>query len=240
MARTIRQALSEVTNDLRALNIDDWVPPKYVYYKLVGFNARFIKMEADKKKLARSQDMWLSIPCLEMRKAAITECCEVDGILCKDLMKSVKPIPDTYTGSNGDLYRDVAAVDFHKFYTITTVKNWNNIQKREMTDDRIGYAFIYDKHLFIPNSSVEIVSLVGAFINPTDVDALNNTAKCCDCNPEDIPCKRFLDYIFNCPEYLWEVVKQETVKDLFSFYKRTIPDENPNLDNNDKTKDKNA
>ena len=45
----IRELISEIRNSLRSVDVDNWVPGKFIYSKAIGITSLFIKREALKK-----------------------------------------------------------------------------------------------------------------------------------------------------------------------------------------------
>ena len=44
---TNREMISDIRNSLQSVTVDEWLPAKYVYYKLLSVTALFLKREAD-------------------------------------------------------------------------------------------------------------------------------------------------------------------------------------------------
>lgn len=221
---TNRQIISDVINDLRAVDLDDKVSKRYILNKLRGYAALFIKRDAELRRLFGLAELWIEVPCVELCEAPIVDCCDVDIPGCTTVMRSVKEIPKTYQ----TMYREmlqVFNVQYAKEFRQITPQEYKNIIVREFQDPRIVYFWLQNKRLIIPNSLVTIVTLRGVFLNPSDAKKLNSCS-------EDDKCASVLDEPFICPDYLVAVVKQETLKDLFSFYKRSVVDEEPNLNTN--------
>ena len=218
-----RMIISDIVSDLRAMNIDDKVSKRHILNKLRGFLALFIKRDADARRVVNISDIWLEVSCVELCQAPLIDCCNIDIPKCKFVMKSKKKIPETYE----TFYKELIEVHnplYAKEFKQITPKEYKNILAREFQDKRIKYFWISNGYIIIPDSLVEAITIRGVFVNPAEAMRLNS------CLEQD-ECISFLDQPFNCPDYLIPVVKQETLKDLFSFYKRSIADENPNMNN---------
>lgn len=223
---TNRQIISDITNDLRALNLDDRVSKRYIHNKLRDFAALFIKRDADLRRLFNISDLWTEVQCVEMCPSSLVECCDIDIPNCTVIMKSKHKIPETYE----TFYKEILEVYnpvFAKEFKQITPKEYKDIKLREFQDKRIKYFWLSNGYLIIPDTMIDVVVLRGAFINPADAKKLNS------CGDNDSSsCVGILDQPFVCPDYLLAVVKQETLKDLFNFYKRNVLDEKPNINTN--------
>ena len=84
--------------------------------------------------------------------------------------------------------------------------------------------------MYLPDSEVELVNIV---LLPVSLDEVDEASGCKDKDCDG--CKEGWDYEFNCPDKLLEIVVQETLKEVASFYKAVQIDENPNMDEHQKT-----
>lgn len=230
---TNRQIISDIVNDLRAVNLDDRVSKKYILTKLRDFAALFIKRDAELRRLLNISDIWVEVQCVELEQRPLVECCEIDIPNCTMVMRSIKKIPETFETTYKELL-EVHNPIYAKEFKQITPKEYKNIKSREFQDKRMKYYWISNGYLIIPDSLVEIVTLRGAFINPAEAKKLNS----CDSGEDENGCVSVLDQMFVCPDYLLPVVKQEVLKDLFNFYKRNVLDETPNINTNIKVTDK--
>lgn len=222
MPLTIRQAVSQIDTDLKS-TMDTRVAPRAIWNKYVFNLGNILKQVNETKRVWKASDIWYKIKCLDMKTINAADCPEVFPLVKEFVAKSILKIPATYTSAAGDMVRDLTSVfPYGKQYTVVTPKEYDKIRKREFKDPKLGYAFIIDNYLYIPDSEVEKVSITGAWTNPREAALLNG---------ED-PCKPFLDYQFYCPEYLIKVVHDMVLQDLAGVNLKVIKDENPNLNEN--------
>lgn len=214
---TNRQIISDIVSDLRAFSIDDKISKRFILNKLRDYAALMIKRDAEVRRILGLSDLWTEVTCVEMCEAPLIECCAIDIPSCKTVMKSKKKIPETYETMYAELLQ-VFNPTYAKEFKQITPQEYKNLLVREFQDKRIKYFWLSDGYLIIPDAMVEVVTLRGVFANPADAKKLNS----CDSNEDK--CASLLDQPFVCPDYLLPVVKQETLKDLFSFYMR-IPQE---------------
>jgi hypothetical protein len=182
-----------------------------------------LKQVNETKRVWKSSDAWQKIKCLEMEVVSAADCPEIAPLVNEYISKSKEKIPATYTSAAGDMLRDVNSIfPYGKQYILKTPKEYKAIRQREIQDASIGYAFIIDNYLYIPDSEVEKTTLTGAFPNPREVALLNG---------ED-PCKPFLDYQFYMPEYLIKAVHDMVIQDLAGVNQKIVKDEDMDLNEN--------
>lgn len=228
---TNRQIISDIVIDLRAANLDDKVSKRFILNKLRAYAKTLIRQDAESRRLLNITDLWTDVSCVEMCEYPLVDCCNEDIPDCTTVMRSKHKIPPTYEASYGELFQ-VHNATYAKEFRKTTPKDYKNIRLREFQDKRIKYYWMSNGYLVIPDSMVHVVTLRGVFEDPAAALKLNS------CSQDNNPCPRLLDQPFICPDYLESVIKQETLKDLFSFYKRVSVDENPNLNTNIKVNEK--
>lgn len=232
-----KEIVSEIVNDLRALNIDDRISSRYVLSKLKGFLALYIKRENDQRRLYDYDTVWLTVPCVKMVPSNSVECCGVSIPKCKNWVRSEKPIPELYLTAQGPAIQQLQSIRGDITFIKSTYKDWDKAMSRRWKNLENKYYWIENGHLIIPDSEIEYVTLVAYFKDKKAGKLLSN---CPDdkCDSEDIICSLPMDEEFDCPDYLLAQVKQDTITNLFNFYKRNIVDEIPNLDTNQKTNNK--
>lgn len=229
---TNRQFISDITNDIKALSIDDFVSPKFIFNKGVAIVEDFIKKD-ENFQLINLTEGWKEAECIQMQEVPVTQC-DLDTMICAKLMRSKCRIPDTYSMKNRKLIRTVASVNFSNFYEPTTPKGWRSIQKRRDKSNK-KYFFWIDGYIFIPVAKADAISspdqirIEAYFQKPWEVDSMNG----CSCN-KNTECVKPLDYNFVCPNYLLNDVKKETVKQLSQVYLQVKTDTNPDLNQNNK------
>lgn len=222
MPVTIRQIISQIQTDLKS-TMDTRIAPKAIWVKFVFNLAAILKQVNETKRVWKSSDIWYKIKCLEMQTINAADCPEIFPLVKEFTAKSIQKIPATYTSAAGDMIRDLTSIlPYGKQFTLVTPKEYDKIRRRVFKDPKLGYAFIVDNYLYIPDSEVEKVSVTGAWTNPREAAILNG---------ED-PCKPFLDYQFFAPEYLIKVVHDSVVNDLAGVNQKVTKDEDPNLNEN--------
>jgi hypothetical protein len=233
---TIKQFISDVMNDLRTQNIDDFISPKFIYYKSTDIISDFMKKDNTvNRRLTRLSEGWKSIECLDMEEVPLIECCEVDALSCEKLMKSKYAIPNTFTSSFGNIIEFVSSPNLGSFYDPTTPRVWQTIQKRKDKDKKKKYYFIIDNFLYIPIPKGELgtpesIRLKAWFIEPWKAEDLNAQLQC-----KDNYCTDIYGSQMPVPEYMRNSVTVELLNQLRQIYLQVRPDNYPNLNTEDKT-----
>jgi len=223
-----RQLVSSIWNDLKALNIDDYISPQFIVQKAIDIAGDFIKKENDSRRIYKLSEGWNEIECMNMMEVPITTCPELNHYVCKRLMRTVDKVPETYSTRYGNLIQHVASVNMGQFYDPISARQYTAIMNRQFVDYRKKYYFFINGYIYIPDSNVEVIRINAYFKKPWEVAqvTLNN---CEDCDiPECIPSP--LDFEFVCPDYLYNSVKQEIIKQLREVYLQIQPDQFPNID----------
>ncbi len=225
MPITIRQCVAQINSDLKS-TMDTRLSPKYIWTKFMFNLANLLKQVNESKRVWKSSDSWYKIKCIDMKVIPAADCCDIFPLINEYMSRSVHKLPATYTSAAGDMIRDISAIfPYGKEYILTTPKEYNKIRKREFKDPRIGYAFIIDGYLYIPDSEVEKVSVSLCPVNPKEAAVLNG----------DDPCKPYLDYNVYMPEYLIKATHDLVLQDIAGVNLKVVKDEKPDMNENSKS-----
>lgn len=220
-----KEIVSDIVNDLRALQIDDRVSERFVLSKLRYYNALFLKRENDNLRLFYYDNIWTNIECVKMEEVEASQCLGIVVPKVTRYMRSIAPIPAMYSYKNGPLVKEVLNIDEGQIYQPSSPVDFNKIVKREFVNN-LRYYWFRNGHLIIPNGP-EAVHFTACFVEQYLALQL------CSCNP--VTCADPMEDEFPCPTHLVGEVKQQTLKDLYNFYKRNVLDNVPDLDTNNKT-----
>lgn len=222
----VREIISEIRNNVRAVAMDMWIPAKYIHLKLKGYASLYIKREADDKRLFRYTELWSTIECLEMKETDLVNCCNISIPNCKKVMKSVKKLPEIYSTRFGYLM-NVSSVDYDRDYLQTTPQQYKYTKSREFQDKSKRYFWIENGYLIVPDSMVKVLRVRAMFINKAEALATN-----CDVTSG---CINFMDQEFVAPEHLLQDIKNATTTEILNTFRRVVPDEMPNNNEQEKT-----
>lgn len=222
---TVNQVISDIRNDLRAVNLDDYIPAKYLHNKLLDTAKLFIKREADNMKLQLYPSIWVTIDMFQMEETTLIGCSDVAIPKCDKIMKSKLQLPAIYTTRYGYLL-NISSLDYNRNYTQITPRDYANIKTRRYQDPNKRYFWIYNGYLVIPDAMVESVTLRAVFCDKAQGLKLEG------CGTSS--CIRLLDQEFTVPGHLLDDVKNATAIKILSGRQRVQPDEFPNLDSLEK------
>lgn len=226
-----REIISDVRNSLRSVNLDDWISGKFIWFKLKGFAALFIKREADDKRLFRYTELFTTIKCLKMVEEDLIQCCDIRIPSCKKIMISKKKLPEIYSTRYGYLM-NITSVDYEKDYIFTTPQQFKYTHSREFNDKSKRYFWLENGHIIIPiisetQAGPVRVTVKAMFPNKAEVLKLDECSESNDCI-------RFLDQDFVAPEHLLQDIKNATIIDIIKTNRGIVPDEFANLNSLEK------
>lgn len=215
-----REIISELVNQLKALNYDDRISKRFLLSKLRDKASFYIKRENELLKLFNYTDIWTTVSCIEMNPANMVDCCCVNIPKCSKFMKSKYPLPDIYAYKGGPLIKSLLSIDGFYEYKLTTPLQYKDILNREFQNQNIKYYWIENNYIVIPDSEVRMVSITAYFKDRIEANKLNS----CDDDPSKA-CMSPLDDEFLCPSHILDMVKKDTIGELYQTYVRKVEDE---------------
>lgn len=220
MAQTLKQVLSDLSSDIKALNIDDRLSYRFLASKFKDKIQVFIRQDARSRELIRESNIWKTIRCVDLKDANNIDCdCVLDDI-DNTLKKSQIKIPEAYSTTYGNLIK-VFTLDGSQEY-----KEIKGYQNKDQSNREYGsgkYFWLEDKYLCIPNTTLKAVKVLIIAKNPQEVDIINKDIS---------PCVSPLETELNYPSYLITVAKQEALKEISGVTRPTVVDEKPNENEN--------
>lgn len=223
---SVRQFISDIRQDLKSVNLDQWIPAYYIHNKGIDKAALFIKREADNMKLQYYPDIWVTVDDLIMEPSQLVGA-DLGVPDCTNAMVSIKELPRIFTTRFG-YAANVSSIDFSGDYFQTTPRDYNAKTKRRFKNPKQRYFWIYNNHLFIPDSLVKVVTLRAIFANK------KQGLELAGCGLLDT-CIRMLDLEFPAPGHLLDDIKKATVIDIASIREKITESEYPNLNELKKT-----
>lgn len=216
---TIREFISLIRNSLNSVRLDDRISAEFIYHVAISNAKLLIKRDADSRRIFKNTSLFKKLDCVELEEVSIAEC----GISlpCKTIMRSKKPLPESYLSNYGNIIQ-VFNVLRDKDYRETSITSYKNLLNQKYQTKSTGRYWISDGYLYVPGSEVETLIVYGLFTDPSQVSSFNNES-----------CSSLLDSDFPCPDYLISAVIELTLKQI-SIRKSIVPDEDSNLNNNDK------
>lgn len=223
---TNAEFVSRVINSVSATTKDDHISERYVLF--IGRNkARtYIAQKLTDRTLQRESNLFQTIECFELNRIDKVKCDVVEFRRCDILMKSKLPLPETISSRYGESILLVTSVDGMTEFGYSSVAEFKSNSKREFGHLAQKY-YIHNNHLYIPNKEVEAINID---ILTLDKKLASESSACKKCDK----CLSVWDYEFICPDRLIEPIIQETRQEIFG-KKQIVEDNNPNLDNTQKT-----
>jgi hypothetical protein len=220
---TTRKVISDVIGTLKATSEDSRISYRLVLSILTDKVKKFIKQDADVRRLFQVSEGWKRIPCLQMKEVNMQEC-GFDIPQCTFMMRSVEAVPEAFQSTYGNIIK-VFTIDTVKEFKQTTLFSYKDIRRREYFDKKIKYFFILEDHIYVPDSQVEEIMVLGLFKHPFEVSKIVDP---------DNKCLKPLDEPFPCPDYLLDPVKSDAKIELAKIYEALVKDEKANLNTNEK------
>jgi len=221
------EMVSSVLNDNKLLTKDSHISRRHVLKIAQTKSKQLLSQRVDEFKLQNSYDIITHIPCLEMEQVEFVDCGIVEFRLCKNIMKSKCKLPETITGRSANAIIYVASLDGSVEYKLISTLDFELLKRRKYVKNKSNFYLLKEGHLYLPDSTTEVVML-----DIITMDA--KQTKDCGCSEVE-DCTSLWDEKFICTDLLEETVRAQTVQEIAGIYSRTTKDENPNLDENQRT-----
>lgn len=227
MNYTNRDFVSQIRSMSKLLSSDQLITDRAVLREGKDAANLLVKQSLDKRKLWQSPNLFAYLPCLEMSKVPITECCEFTSDI--KVAKSKKKLPSIGEGTWGLAIQGVFGVDNMKKLKEVTPSRYSNLLKLGLKTNDI-YYWIQNNYLYISNPETKAANI---FLYPTTIidNDLLYPGEDCDCQVkphiEDL-CANPLDQPFYCPLDRIHEIKSLVFKNLLSVYYSIQGDETLN------------
>jgi hypothetical protein len=229
---TNSEFVSRVVNGMKALTKDAHISARYIAHIGKVKAKLYMSQKLDEMTLFKEDSVISSVNCFKLEKIKTKDCGIVEFKLCDNIMKSCEKLPEGLFGKNGSSIISVMSIDGSKVYRYITPRKFVDIRKRKYRRKDSWFYYVQDEFLFLPDSNNELVDLTMIVV---DKDAIETVSSCSD-NYKKPSCKSRLDSEFVCPDRFLDLVVSATIQEVGTFYRTSVADENPNLDENQKTK----
>lgn len=216
---TLRQIVSSLAGDIKAISLDDRVSFRYLAGKFQDAIAYFLRLEARSREMFKDLSLWKTIRCVELDDSNPSICGYTDT--CSILKKSKVEIPEAFNTNYGLLIKVLTLDGFTEFKMIKSF-DYKDYINREYTKNSNFVFWLEDKYLYIPNVDIKAVKVLIIPKDPSAIDKLN-----CDITA----CASPLDGEVSYPPYLIKLAKDEVIKVLFP-RKNMVEDEKPDDNTN--------
>jgi len=227
------EIISRIANGLKALVKDSHISGRYII-NVARTKAKFLMgQKNDEMTLFKEDNLIKNIPCVRLKRVKTKDCGIVEFTLCDKLMKSCEKLPEGIYGKNGAGIFSVLNIDGSINYRYITPRRYADIKKRKYRMEKAGYFYVQDGYLYLPDSDNELVDIAMIVIDLDDADCIS---ECTDSTAAESGCNSKLDLEFICPDRFLDLVVKDTIQEMANFYRTSVVDENPNLDENQKSK----
>jgi len=225
---TNAEFVSRILNTNKLLTKDGHISRRHVLFAGRTKAKALISQRLDEFKLMNDQSIITSIKCFELESVDWTDCNVFEFKVCENIMKSTKKLPEIVTGKIGSAVLLVTSVDGSIIYDEISPRSFKNLQSRKYKIKTEDFYTIQDGYIVLPNSTNEIINLDVIVLDKYDAMQVAG----CDCGED---CDSVWDMDFVCPDVHLETVITSTLQEIASIYSRTPKDENPNMDENQKS-----
>ena len=124
----------------------------------------------DEMTLFKEDGLITNISCFRLKRIKTKDCGIVEFKLCDKLMKSCEKLPEGISGKNGGGIFSVLNIDGSTSYRYITPRRFSDIKKRKYRTGKVGYFYIKDDYLYLPDSENELVDIAMIVIDLDDAD----------------------------------------------------------------------
>jgi len=230
-----KEFVSRVVNGGKFLSKDSHISGRYIL-GIGRTKARFLlSQKLDELTLSREEGIKTNIQCFAMERITSRDCGIVEFKLCNKLMKSCKKLPEGIFGKVGSGITRITNIDESLEYDFTTPSQYarHNRRRRIYNRGNVRYYYLKDGYLYLPGSNAHLVDIDMITLDKVEASKLSTCGA--DTTIDSFECSNW-DTDFVCPDRFMDLVLQETINEVASFYRSSISDENPNLDGHEKTK----
>lgn len=227
MSYTNRDFCSQIRSMSKLLSSDQMITDRAILREGKDAVNLLVKQSMDKRKLWQSPNVFAFLPCLEMEKVPISECCDYTSEMM--VAKSKKKLPKIGEGTWGLAIQGVYGLDMTKKLKEVTPNRFANILKLKLKTNDV-YYWVLNDHLYISNPDTKAANMFLYPAEPISNDLLFPGKDCnCSVKPHisDL-CANPLDQPFYCPADRVTDIKNIVYSTLMKTYFGIKADETSN------------
>lgn len=226
---TYGEVVSRIQNTLNSQNKDGYLPRRYILFTFKSKAEFIMSQKLYDKSLFREIGLFKQLNCVELTDKSNTVCGDVEFVRCDDIAISKKKLPKLLWSRYGPSIIEISTVNGDKVFSLISKKDYQIMSKRKGFEKFKGsYAILTsDNYLMIPNSELKLVNILVYTLDETSGDLST-----CDSCQE---CESYWDKEVSVSDKMLESVIGEVLKEV-SMRVQIVPDTNPNLDVNEKSK----
>ena len=130
---TLRNILSTLGADVKALNLDDRISYRYLASKFYNKIDYYLRLEARSREIYSDLSSWKVIQCVTMEEVPLTTCGNIES--CSAVYRSKIKIPEVFK-SNYGLIIKVFSIDGSREFKLIIPKNASEVDKINGTLDK--------------------------------------------------------------------------------------------------------
>lgn len=223
--------VSKILNDVKALTKDGHISQRWILDKGRTKSKFLMAQKLDEKTLFKEDALITNIDCFRMKRVENKICSIVEFRVCDKIMKSCNKVPEGIFGKNGSSIFSVSNVDDSLNYRYITPREYSRRKKRRYLSNNSRFYYLKDGYLYVLNSTAELVNLSMITVDQEEAESVSE----CDGSSSGGSCMSLWDRSFICPDRFIDMVTRDTRAEVFQTM--GVPeDENPNLDEHQKTK----
>lgn len=203
---TVGDSISRVRNVLKAVKEDPFMTDRFIASIIMKYAKLLIKRQDDKNQIMRYQNLFETLPCVELVEVDKVEAC-CSGIKSKcTIMRTKDKLPAVLEGSYGPLLRSITSLDgsFEMYETFpttyTSLRNSTNYKYNKQK-----YYWYADGYLYFPDIIWDAVKIEGLWAS--DINYLK-------CNAD--PCLPIQNQPMRIPDYLFAEIEQLAEKEMLT------------------------
>lgn len=228
---TNKEVVSRVVTGLKALTKDSSVRWRYIL-RIARTKAKFLmSQKLDELSLNKEEGIKTTIDCFPMQRIRTKDCGIIEFSICSSIMRSCKKLPDTIYGKSGTGVVRVVSIDPDnpREYKYVTAKEYARLHQRKYRNKEARYFTVKDEYLICPDSTAELLDIEIIAIDKAQAEKLSS------CTDKGAQCRSVWEDEFICPDRFLDLVIQDTISEVANFYRTSVSDENPNMDENQKS-----
>jgi len=224
---TIYQFISDVSNSIQAINKDDRVSDRYIYSLAKDYTS-YLLSQRPLRDVFRDSSIFTEVTCVEMERIRADKCEIAEFRKCDKVMRTTCKLPDIFNSSIGPIIISVSNITGETEYQrLRTLADFKMQQKRKF-QNATSYFYLANGYLYVVGSTPEIVSINALFTDKLEAESFT------ECGNKVDACATPYDFDIVIPNKYISTVKDQVVKHITTTYKAIPPDENSDLDSNQK------
>lgn len=206
MATSIKEIISRIRNQLKAVKKDPFLTDRNIYSLIIKHAHWLMKREDSKYKLMRFSSVIQSLNDIELIEVDKVEACITNVKSFIKIKRTKDKIPSFLQGYYGPLIRSVSSVDGSIYLKPTNPSTYTYIEgTKTFKYNKTKYYWFLNDYLYFPDIDWDAVRIEGIFEDDISKYTCGDSAD--DCLVRQ-------DQAFNIPDYLHAEIESNVIKDF--------------------------